>query len=211
MPAPKLMKALVEWQSFPNLLRLKHSDHLLDTLWREMCLEKKTVWLLLYSPQPALNRDRVGNCIRKETAACAKLYRLSSAPISPSSGSYLAPDVLTCQGVWTSALRALLLLSLSPDPLSTAGTDTCTPGFPQTLLEVPLSAFSVCLWPICKGKHKTVGFFLLEDDHLLYSCPNTYCLLWWGWSLSMTGQMGPLLCDYNEGLWNYNLYCKIKK
>lgn len=44
LPAPKLMKALVEWQSFPNLLRLKHSDHLLDTLWREMCLEKKIVW-----------------------------------------------------------------------------------------------------------------------------------------------------------------------
>lgn len=123
-------------------------------------LRKENRMVLLQSPQTALNRNRVGNCIGKETTACAKLCRFSSAPASPSSGSYLAPDVLTCQGVWTSVLRALLLLSISLDPLSTAGTDACTPGFPQTLLAVPLfSVFSICLWPVGKCKHKTMGVF----------------------------------------------------
>lgn len=54
-------------------------------------------------------------------------------------------DILTSQGEWTSGLRALLLLSLSLDPLSTARPDTCTPWFPQTLLQVSFSPiFSVC-------------------------------------------------------------------
>lgn len=40
---------------------------------------KENCVLLLQSPQPALGRDRVGNSILKETAPCAKSYRLSSA------------------------------------------------------------------------------------------------------------------------------------
>lgn len=62
----------------------------------------------------------------------------------PNSSSYLVPDILMCQAVWTSAVRAQLLLSLSPAPLSTAGIDACIRGFFQTMLEVHFySVFSL--------------------------------------------------------------------
>lgn len=138
----------VEIQTFRSLL---------DILWRETCLEKKIAFIIT----TASSKQRQSRQLHgKETAPCRKLHRLSSAPTSPTSGSYLASGTLTCQSMRSGALRALLLLFLLLNPLGTEGTDARTPGFPHTLLEVPLSSlFSLCFRPICKSKHKTVSFF----------------------------------------------------
>lgn len=99
-----------------------------DTYFMERrVLRKENYVVLSWSPQPALNR--VGNHTGKDTAPCAKLY----SPLHLPHPALVPVWLLTCQAVCNSSLRALLLLSLSPE------------GFQQEQMLVLQGLYRLCL------------------------------------------------------------------
>lgn len=99
-----------------------------DTYFMERrVLRKENYVVLSWSPQPALNR--VGNHTGKDTAPCAKLC----SPLHLPHPALVPVWLLTCQAVCNSSLRALLLLSLSPE------------GFQQEQMLVTQGFYRLCL------------------------------------------------------------------